>query len=245
MITETTPRAMAAGERRAEAAGAPDANANPFFFYKNYSADNAAKVNALKFQRYIGPNDTVLESGAKGGHLLREIRCAERVAVEPDRTAHEVCRMNGIAVYASLADVPPRTFTRIISHHYLEHLPYPMEELRRLRNFLADDGKIVINLPIDDWRSERDWRVSSDHHLHTWTPPLLANTLSDAGYEVEFVKVLTHAWPWYWETLIKVLPMSVFDALCWVWATMRRRRQLIAVARKRPDGVPAPQPGRR
>lgn len=212
-----------------------DDNANPYFFYKNYSAENAARVNARKFQPYIGPHDTVLESGAKGGHLLKALVAAERVAVEPDRTAHEMCRSNGIPVYGALSDLPRRTFTRIVSHHFLEHLPHPMEELRRLRAFLAEDGKLIVNLPIDDWRTERDWRVSSDHHLHTWTPPLLANTLADAGYEVEFVKVMTHAWPPYWEMLSRRLPVPLFDAMCVVWATLRRRRQLIAVARRGAD----------
>ena len=111
MISETTKAVTGvapAGDRTGETSAAPDANANPFFYYKNYSAANAGKVNSWKFQPYIGPNDTVLESGAKGGHMLREIRAAEKVAVEPDRTAHEVCRLNGIPVYGSLAELPAR-----------------------------------------------------------------------------------------------------------------------------------------
>ncbi len=246
MISESTKAAPAImpAQPAPDPAAPADANANPFFFYKTYSADNAARLNCLKFQPYIGPNDTVLEVGAKGGHLLREIKAAEKVAVEADLTAHEVCRGNGVPVFASLAELGGRKFTRIISHHRLEHLPYPMDELRRLRSVLTDDGKIVINLPIDDWRDEIDWRVSSDHHLHTWTPPLLANTLADAGYEVEFVNVLTHAWPPKWQTLMRVLPGSVFHSLCWMWAAMRRRRQLIAVAHKRPDAPGAQQAAR-
>ena len=210
--------------------GTSDINVNPFVSYKRYSAAAAAKLNALKFSSYIRASDTVLESGAKGGHLLTELVAARKVAIEANLQAHAVCKANGIEVYASLENAPAGKFSRIISHHFLEHVPSPLEELRRLRNRLSDDGKLIINVPIDDWRNERDWRADIDHHLHTWTPPLLANLLKDAGYEVETVEIMTHAWPKYWETLVKVLPSPLFHGLCRCWAVFRKSRQLLAVA---------------
>jgi SAM-dependent methyltransferase len=202
-----------------------------FVTHKGGSAETAGRLNRAKFVSFVSPTDSVLEFGCGGGWLLKGIDARRRVGVEPNSTARAVCASNGIEVYASVGEVPEGGFTRIISNHFLEHLPDPVHSLRELRNLLDPDGRLVLVVPIDDWRVQKTIADDVDHHLQTWTPPLLANTLTEAGFAPLSVTVLTHAWPIAWDRLSTTLPPSLFDALCRTWAIAFKRRQLMAVAK--------------
>jgi SAM-dependent methyltransferase len=209
---------------------------NPFLLHKGGSALVAGELNAWKFAPYVRSTDTVLEWGCPGGYLLKAMPGTGKAGIEEDPQARALCKALGLDVFASVADAQGHKYSRIISNHHLEHQPYPIESLRELQSLLTDDGKLVLCIPIDDWRVERDWQKDIDGHLHTWTPPLLANTLRKAGYEVELVTVLTHAWPKFWDKLWPALPEPIFHMLARLYAAMLNRRQLIAVARKASRG---------
>jgi SAM-dependent methyltransferase len=202
-----------------------------FVTHKGGSAETAGRLNRAKFVPFVAPTDSVLEFGCGGGWMLKGIDAAEKVGVEPNPTARDVSASNGIEVYASISEVPERQFTRIISNHFLEHLPDPVQSLRELRDLLAPDGRLILVVPIDDWRVQKRIADDVDHHLQTWTPPLLANTLTEAGFTPLSVTVLTHAWPIGWDRLSATLPPSLFDGLCRTWAIVFKRRQLVAVAK--------------
>jgi len=202
-----------------------------FVTHKGGSAETAGRLNRAKFLPFVAPTDSVLEFGCGGGWLLKGIDARRKIGVEPNPIARDVCARNGIGVYASISEVPDRQFTRIITNHFLEHLPDPVQSLRELRDLLDPDGRLVVVVPIDDWRVQKRLDEDVDQHLQTWTPPLLANTLTEAGFISLSVTVLTHAWPIAWDRLSTTLPPSLFDALCRVWAIVFKRRQLIAVAK--------------
>jgi hypothetical protein len=87
-------------------------------------------------------------------------------------------------------------------------------------------------LPLDDWRVEQDLSVRDiDQHLYTWTPRLLRNLLTEAGFAVEDVRVVVSAWPPHFKQFAR-LPPAAFDWICRVVAVLMRRRQLAAIARK-------------
>jgi len=207
-----------------------------YFAYQNRLGDTGGRLNARKFARYLEPEHRVLDFGCGGGWLLKNLVCAERTGVELNSAAWPTCRENGIAVFGSMGDLPASTlFDRIISHHCLEHVPYPIEALRALSTKLAPGGEMIFVLPIDDWRVQRDHTgTDQDHHLHTWTPRLIANTFAEAGLDTLEVRVIEHAWPPRWEMLNKWLPAPVFDACCGIWSRLRRRRQLFV--RAKPKG---------
>ena len=105
-----------------------------------------------------------------------------------------------------------------------------------LRTRLQDGGLLLLVLPIDDWRVERDFTgCDNNHHLHTWTPRLIANTLSEAGLVCTKAEVLTHAWPYKWETLYRVLPRWAFELSCRFFGWAIKRRQLFVIAEKKPS----------
>jgi len=204
-----------------------------YFAYQNRMAADGARLNARKFRSFIPKEASVLDFGCGGGWLLRELECTERTGVELNEAAHEDCARNGIKVHKSLAVLEADAFDIIISHHCLEHVPYPVRALRDLHAKLKADGRLILVLPIDDWRVQRDFTAKDiDHHLHTWTPRLIANTLAEAGFHTDQVDILTHAWFPGAAKLAKVLPWSAFDLLCLFASVIKRRRQLRVVARK-------------
>lgn len=204
-----------------------------YFAYQNRFAELGARLNAQKFAPYVKQQDQVLDFGCGGGWLLKELRCSRRIGVELNEAAHAACRSNGIEVHKYIADVKERDFDLIITHHCLEHVPYPIEALHQLSGLLKKNGIIVVVVPIDDWRNQRDYSGTDvDHHLHTWTPRLMANTLVEAHLKTLHCKILSHAWFPNWQKLYPILPEVVFDSLCVVWGIIRRRRQLMFVAKK-------------
>ena len=205
-----------------------------YFSAQNQGGSAHGDMDSWKFAEWISEGDSVLDFGCGAGWMLKSLQAGHRTGVELNPAAIEACRGNGIEVFPDLSALPPgRTFSRIISHHCLEHIPYPIEALRSLRERLSDDGRMIIVVPIDDWRVQRDFTgCDKDHHLHTWTPRLLANTLAEAGFECERCDVLTNAWPWRWQMFHRVLPRWAFQWLCGLWAVAMKRRQLRVVARK-------------
>jgi len=204
-----------------------------YFAYQNLSAAVGGKLEVKKFDALVRPTDRVLDFGCGGGWLLRELVCREKVGVELNENAHPACVANQVRVYKRIGDVPDRDFDVIVTNHCLEHVPYPVEALRALGGLLAPEGKILIVVPIDDWREQPDHTGKDiNHHLHTWTPRLLANTLVEAGLAPLDIKVLTYAWFPRWEIAYGRIPSICFDVMCWAWSVIKYRRQLFAYAKK-------------
>lgn len=203
-----------------------------YFAFQHQGGLLRGQLNArTKFARFVRPGDTVLDFGCGGGTLLRSLECARRIGVEINPVARAEAQSHGIEVFEMPADVPDGIATVVISNHALEHVINPAAALQALRSKLKAGGKLVLVVPIDDWRTQRCYDPKNiDHHLYTWTPRLLGNLLSETGYRVDSVTVLTHAWFPNWPRWIGRLPVGVFDAWCWAYSIYSRRRQLVAVA---------------
>jgi len=208
-----------------------------YFSYQNKFGPISGRLNAFKFRGLIKEADHILDFGCGGGWLLKELPGALKFGVEPNPAARNSCVTMGVNVVETVAALPTDiVFDLIISHHALEHVPYPIEALRELRTKLKPGGKLVLVLPVDDWRTQKDFSGEDiDHHLHTWTPRLLANTLAEAGFKATRVEILTDAWPPRVATLFR-LPRPIFRMISYCWSVLRRRRQLFAIAQPRQLG---------
>ena len=208
-----------------------------FHRYGRLGAING-EINAHKFRHLVQQTDTVLDFGCGGGDLLRALDCSRRIGVEINPAARRHCAESGIECYEDLTAIADNVADIVISNHVLEHVPYPIEALRQLRSKLKPGGTLTICVPIDDWRSQKRYGPEDrNHHLHTWTVPLLGHSLSEAGFSVEDITMVTHAWPRGYQHLYRRLPLFWFNLACTAWAALTRRRQLLAVARparKRP-----------
>lgn len=201
-----------------------------YFSMQNAGADIAGALKARYFRAEINPDHSVLDFGCGGGWVLKNLDCARRVGVEPNLHAHRQCVENGVEVFAD-ASQAPGSFDRIISNHCLEHVPHPIAALKILRGKLKEGGKLVLVLPLDDWRTQKEFRFDDkDNHLQTWTPLLLGNSLVEAGFRPQTICIITHAWPPYYKKFYKALPGWAFDMVCHTFSVAAKRRQIFAVA---------------
>jgi SAM-dependent methyltransferase len=199
--------------------------------YQRRFAELGARLNLFKFESHVGRDDVVVDFGCGIGALLEQVPVASKIGVEASEPARREAQAKGLQVVASTGELDSDGADVVISNHALEHTLAPLDELRDLRRVLRPGGKLVLWLPVDDWRSQRRPRRDPNHHLYTWTPLLLANLLEEAGFEVEDCRVVTHAWPPFTATMAR-LPRPLFDILARIWAVVRRRRQVMAVAHK-------------
>lgn len=206
-----------------------------YFDWQNKNGTISGKIEARKFKEHVKPTDAVLDFGCGGGHVLRNLNCARRVGVEINPIARSAAAEGGIECHDSITNVGDSSFDVVISNHALEHVESPIAMLSALRSKLKTSGVLVICVPIDDWRTQRTYnRKDMNHHLHTWTPQLLGNTLLEAGFSPDqfSISLYTHAWFPGVAKAYGRLPEFLFDVFCRLFAIMVRRRQLIAVATK-------------
>jgi SAM-dependent methyltransferase len=167
---------------------------------------------------------------------LKTLECRERIGVEINPFAREHAESLGIKCYSDVSQVPDGVADLIVSDHALEHVPYPIGALTDLRRKLKADGRIALCVPIDNWRHEKIFKPDDpNHHLHTWTPQLLGNTLTDAGYEVLEIYARTFAWPGRWTVATYGrLPYWVFRQICFWYGFVRGFGwEVLALARPR------------
>ncbi len=201
-----------------------------YFAWQGQGGELSAQIERTKFERWTSSDTAVVDFGCGAGHLLELLPASRRLGVEPNESARLVAQERGLNVVASTSEVPERFADVVISNHALEHTLAPWDELCGLRRVLKPNGRLVLWLPLDDWRTQRHPLEDDNHHLYAWTPLLLRNLLDEAGFEVELVRVVTHAWPQFHEQLFRALPRRAFDALATAWAFTTRHRQLMAVA---------------
>jgi SAM-dependent methyltransferase len=193
----------------------------------------STEIDAFKYAPHVTPTDTVVDFGCGAGHMVARLNAARRVGIEPNPYARAEAAEQGIEVVASAREVEAGVADVVLSHHALEHALAPWAELVELRRILKPGGRLVLWLPLDDWR--RSWQrratgPDENHHLYTWTPRLLWNLLAEAGYDVIEVRVVAHAWPPSRELLWRALPERAFHAIARAWSVLRRERQVLAIA---------------
>ena len=170
-----------------------------YFAGQKVGGELSAQWNLGYWLPYLAPSDTVLDFGCGGGYLLATLPASQKTGVEINPAARQEVQRQGIEVYPTLDDIPEgQTFSCILSSHALEHVPVPIQALKAMRQRLQPNGRLLLLLPLDDWRaaSHRQFRQGNPHfHLYNWTPQNLGNLLTEAGYIPLEVKIITDAMP--------------------------------------------------
>jgi SAM-dependent methyltransferase len=207
-----------------------------YFTWQNANIDVKTKIKVRRFAPYIRPTDVVLDFGCAGGGMLAGLPGARKIGVELNDVAREsAVKEYGLEAYKSLDTTPDAVADVIVSNHTLEHLASPFEALRQLRSKLKPDGKLVLVLPIDDWRAQRAWDPRDiNRHLYTWSPLNLGNLLDEAGWLPKELRVIRRTLMRGFATFAK-LPRPVFETISWGYSVLRHRQEVLAVATLKPD----------
>ena len=143
---------------------------------------------------------SVLDWGAGLGHLVAALRRRglDAEGVEPSGAAREAARqLGGVQL---LEQVPRgRKFDAVSLYHSLEHVDDPRTVLIGLRESLAAQGMLFIEVPhvvsadmlLPRWRQQI---LSLPYHLLHFTPGSLRRLLEVSGYKVRSVNLINSRW---------------------------------------------------
>ncbi|MCB2067834.1 MAG: class I SAM-dependent methyltransferase [Erythrobacter sp.] len=193
-------------------------------------------LQAAYYRPHLDAGMDILDFGCGNGSMLAVLRDHVRSVegLEVNDKPRALAQENfGLTVYDHLDAIPAgKLYDAIVSNHVIEHVPHPVAILQRLGEHLKPGGKLVIMVPIEDFRARRnvDWRAPDiNQHLHTWAPLQFANTLREAGFEPQVVDVINSAWSHKLFFLGAGMLQSIAGRLL---ASVTRRRQILAVATK-------------
>lgn len=208
-------------------------------YFKGRGQDNLMhlgyRLQARFYRPHLTKDMTVLDFGCGNGSMAALLRedVAEVDGLEVNDMPRALARDSfDLTVYDGLDSIPEdRKYDAIVSNHVFEHIPHPIAMLRDLHKILKPSGKVIIMVPVEDFRTARnaDWRSPDvNQHLHTWTPLQFAHTLREAGFEPQEVRTITSAWThkafFLGDGALQGLFMNLFSRL-------KKRRQLLAVAK--------------
>jgi len=183
---------------------------------------------------YIKPSDTVLDFGCGGGYMLDKIKCKDKFGIDINPLARKEAEEKNIQVFKAIEDLPKNLrFNTIISHHVLEHVDSPFQILKSLKIRLINKGYIICVVPIDDWQTQKKFSPGDiNKHLYTWTPLLIGNLFTKAGYKLVKIEIVNQAWLPLSRFYYQYIPNVLYKFLSHIWSTVTYSRQIRIVATK-------------
>ncbi len=134
----------------------------------------------------------VLDVGCGNGNRLKKLEALgwQAEGQEIDPTAADTAIALGLDVHVGSIHgehFTDRKYDAIVSNHVVEHLHDPAAMLRRCRELLQDDGKLVIITPnICSFGSGlfgKNWRgLEPPRHIQIFSPFAMRQLLLDCGY---------------------------------------------------------------
>jgi SAM-dependent methyltransferase len=131
-------------------------------------------------------------------NAFSKVYCNKKInyfGIDADPVAKRMLTKNGITWlgddYHSLNDCG-KLFDIITMSHCLEH--FALEDalffLKKVKNFLAKEGVLFIEVPHDDFRNKQRQSGSSSPHTIFFTPASLSSIAASSGYSVLFCSAL-------------------------------------------------------
>ncbi len=187
-------------------------------------------ANIFKFEKYIKPNDIVVDFGCGGGYLLKNLDCKRKIGIESNPAAIEVAKKNRIEIYNKSELLPDGIADVILSNHALEHVEDPIQELRTLRRKLKADGTVVFVVPYQDI-AEGYSSGDKNFHLFSWNRQTLGNLFKCAGYEGIEIDLIQHQWPDNFQEVFQRKGEIEFYRICHEYAKKNKNYQIRIRAR--------------
>lgn len=145
------------------------------------------------FQRYIGPDDTVLDLAAGYCEFINAISCGTKIAVDLNPTIAETADPDVRVINAASTSLPDdlaSTVDVVWVSNFFEHLSSAAEllaTLREARRVLVPGGRLLVLQPNIRLAKAAYWDFI-DHSLPL-TEKSLCEALGLTGFEVDELKV--------------------------------------------------------
>lgn len=154
------------------------------------TTDDCISNSLLDAIAWDGKNKVCLDYGAGAGFLSQAIvsRGGNVVAVEPYGEETSLGQSGRILWLKSLESIPSETkFEWIFLVEVIEHMLDPVSELKKIRDLLLPEGKLVITTPnAKGWRARKDgfnWREAQNPtHITLFSGDSLEVCFQKAGF---------------------------------------------------------------
>lgn len=148
-------------------------------------------------RRFLALNDklknkVVLDFGCGNAGFLNFVKsvCKKAYGVELQKAFQDYFKSCGLDVFSDIAELPEKV-DYITMFHVLEHLKNPVEELKKLKEHLTDNGRVHIEVPnskdallsLYQCKSFADF-VFWSCHLFVYNSAVLKNIAQKAGFKV-------------------------------------------------------------
>ena len=188
-------------------------------------SDSYTERNLIDVQRRVSDlrpmlegRETLLDFGTGMGHFLEAIdpfvgRAVgseinrRRLSFVREKLGFEVCE----GTNALMQEFGRGHFDIVTMYHTLEHLPNPVEQLKRVQELLASDGLLVVEVPNhDDWLLEESEAYTDfyyqDAHAYYFDSDTLQAVLRRAGFSAEIRGVQRYSYRNAMQWLFKEKP---------------------------------------
>ncbi len=205
-------------------------------------ADRAAKTAVWSvlcrhfFQRYIGPEDVVLDLGAGFGEFLSNIQCGRRIAIDVEPMSGRRLPPGSdeilVASHELSTRVPAASVDIVFCSNVFEHLPNTaifLATLAEIRRVLRPGGRLLVLQPNIRFVGGAYWDFV-DHHLPL-TDRSLVEACESTGFRV--TEVIPRFLPYTTRSALPQAPWLVrLYLMCPpVWRLMGAQTFLVATPR--------------
>lgn len=168
-------------------------------YYRNYGVNQY--LSPITIKRYhelldkfepFRKTNKIIDIGCGIGYFLEEAkkRGWEVYGTELSEKSAEICNAKGINTYHGFLDsknYDPEMFDVITSFEVIEHINYPLKELKYFHNILRKGGLVYITTPnfnsLLRYRLKEKYNVISyPEHLSYYTPKTLTKVFHVSGF---------------------------------------------------------------
>lgn len=146
-----------------------------------------------KIKKLLGDKSSpkVLDYGCGDGKLVEALikKGVNAVGFEPSEGARKITATKNLPVYGEIIS-SEENYDLIMFWHSLEHIAKPFEVIKKMRNYLKKDGKLLIAAPNADspeaYIARGKWfHYSYPFHCIHFTPKAISILLKKSGLQID------------------------------------------------------------